>query len=72
MVAETGFVRNTWVQPPGTQPRGEYYQLALDEVDELVKLIFQIEHINPPFFWLGDDAKRYLNYQNKFPLFEQK
>jgi hypothetical protein len=69
MLAEIGFVRNTFPQPLGTKrPPGARYQMALDEVDALVQLIFQIEDINPSFFMLGDDAKRYLNYQNKFPL----
>jgi hypothetical protein len=71
MLAEIGFVRNTFVPPPGANwPTGARYQLALDEVDELVKLIFQIEGINPPFYTnpLHADAKRSLNYQNKSPL----
>jgi HEPN domain-containing protein len=71
MLAEIGFVRNTFPPPPGVKlPRAERYQMALDEVDELVKLIFQIERINPPFYTdpLDADAKRYLNYQNKFPI----
>jgi hypothetical protein len=57
--------------PPGVnRPRAARYQLALDEVDELVKLIFQIENINPQFYtgFLDEDAKRYLNYRNKFPI----
>ena len=49
---------------------GAHYQLVLEEVDELVKLIFQIERINPTFFTgsFDEDAKRYLNYQNKSSL----
>jgi HEPN domain-containing protein len=71
MLAEIGPVRNTFPQPQGVKrPRGALYQLAFDEVDELVELIFQIEGINPEFFTcqLDKDAKRYLEYQNKFPL----
>src|SRR5262245_54609964 len=71
MLAEIGPVRNTFPQPPGAkQPPGARYQLAFDEVDELVKLIFQIESINPQFYTqaLDQDAKTYINYQNKFPL----
>jgi hypothetical protein len=72
MRAEIGFVRS----PPYTSPvgvkqlPGARYQLALDEVDELVKLIFEIESINPAFYLssLNKDAKQYLNYQNKFPM----
>ncbi len=68
MLAETGFVRNP--PPDVKRPPGAHYQLVLEEVDELVKLIFQIERINPTFFTgsLDEDAKRYLNYQNKSPL----
>jgi HEPN domain-containing protein len=71
MLAEIGFVRNTFAPPPGANwPTGERYQLALDEVDELVKLIFQIEGIRPQFYTdsLHADAKQYLNHQNNFPL----
>jgi HEPN domain-containing protein len=71
MLTEIGPVRNTFPQPPGAKRlRAARYQLAFDEVDELVKLIFQIEGINPPFFTSSLDAgaKRYLNHQNKFPL----
>jgi HEPN domain-containing protein len=71
MLAEIGPVRNTFAPPPGAKrPKGERYQLALDEVDELVKLIFQIERLNPQFYIgpLHEDAKRYANYRNNFPL----
>jgi hypothetical protein len=71
MLAEIGPVRNTYNPPPGVnRPRAARYQLALDEVDELIKLIFQIESINPQFYTgsLDEDAKRYLNYRNKFPI----
>jgi len=71
MLAEIGFVRNTYTPPPGVKrPRAARYQLAFDEVDELVKLIFQIERIDPEYFTrsLSEDAKRYLEHQNQFPL----
>jgi hypothetical protein len=71
MLAEIGPVRNTFPPPPGAKwPTGERYQLTLDEVDELVKLIFQIERINPPFYIgpLHEDAKRYLNHRNNWSL----
>jgi hypothetical protein len=71
MLAEIGPVRNTFPQPRGTKrPRAARYQLAFDEVDELVELIFQIERLNPEFFTrsLDEDAKRYLEHQNNFSL----
>jgi hypothetical protein len=71
MLAEIGHVRNTFPQPRGTKrPRAARYQLAFDEVDELVELIFQIERLNPEFFTgsLAEDAKRYLEHQNNFSL----
>jgi|SRR5215831_14725742 len=71
MLAEIGFVRNTFAPPPGAKrPTGARYQLALDEVDELVKLIFEIERINPAFYMgsLDEHAKRYLDHQNKSPF----
>ena len=71
MLAEIGPVRNTFELPPGMKrPKAERYQLALDEVDELVSLMFEIEGINPQAYIgpMGLDAKRYLNHRNKFPL----
>jgi HEPN domain-containing protein len=71
MLAEIGPVRNTFTPPPGRrQPKAARYQLALDEVDELVKLILQIENVNPTFYTqsLDEHAKRYLDHQNKSPL----
>jgi HEPN domain-containing protein len=71
MLAEIGPVRNTYDPPPGVKrPRAARYQLAFDEVDELVKLIFQIERLNPEAFTgsLSEDAKRYLEHQNHFSL----
>jgi HEPN domain-containing protein len=73
MLAEIGFVRNTpqpRPKPPAKTPPGERYQLALDEVDELVKLIFQVEGLLPAFYInrLNEHAKRYLEHNNKFPM----
>ena len=70
MLAEIGFVRNTSKTQGGSTPPGARYQLALDEVDELVKLIFQIENINPKFYInrLNEHSRRYLDYQNQFPM----
>jgi hypothetical protein len=71
MLAEIGFARSPPPSPgTGKPPRAERYVLALDEIDELVKLIFQIEGLNPQFFigGLNEHAKRYLNHQNRFPL----
>ena len=71
MLAEIDFVRNTFPLPPGQKrPKAARYELALDEVDELVKLIFQIEGISPPFYTNSLDvhAKQYLYQQNNFPL----
>jgi HEPN domain-containing protein len=69
MLAEIGFVRNTPItQGTGLTPPGARYELALDEVDELVKLIFQIENINPKFYTdrLNEHARRYLEHRNQF------
>jgi hypothetical protein len=71
MLAEIGFVRNAVpAQGHVKSPPGERYQLALEEVDELAKLIFQIEDQNPAFYTnrLNEHAKRYLDFQNKSPL----
>ena len=73
MLAEIGFVRNTprpRPQPLAKEPPGVRYELALDEVDELVRLIFQIEGMRPAFFIdkLNEHAKRYLAHNNKFPM----
>jgi HEPN domain-containing protein len=51
MVVEAGFARSPPPNPRvGKPPPGERYFLALNEVDELVKLMFQIEGLNPEFF----------------------
>ena len=71
MLAEIGPVRNTFPQPRGAKrPRAARYQLAFDEADALVELIFQIEGLNPEFFTssLDEGAKRYLEHRNNFPL----
>jgi hypothetical protein len=71
MLAEVGFARSPPPNAGGAKPpRGEHYVLALDEVDELVKLIFKIERLNPQFFIgrLNEHGKRYLDYQNRFPM----
>jgi hypothetical protein len=68
LLAEIGFIRNPRDMGVGPRPPGERYEMALDEVDELVKLIFEIENINPPFFLnkLNEHARRYLDHQNSF------
>jgi HEPN domain-containing protein len=68
--AEIGFIRNPPVMGVGQRPPGERYELALDEVDELVRLVFQIEDVNPPFYLnrLNEHAKRYLDHQNSSPM----
>jgi len=67
MTLEAGFVRN----PEPTQHAGmPRYELILDELDGLVKLIFQISKLNPAFFMSmlhKPDAKQYLNEQNRTP-----
>jgi HEPN domain-containing protein len=73
MLAEIGFVRNVprlRPKPPAKSPPGERYELALDEADELVRLIFQLERMNPAFYInkLNEHAKRYLEHNNKFPM----
>jgi hypothetical protein len=67
MILEIGLVRNPSPMKH-TEPR---YQLALDELDELVKLIYQTSGINPAFFTsslIKPDASRYLNEHNRTPL----
>ena len=70
MLAEIGFARSPSPPPGAKAPPGERYVLALDEVDELVKLIFQIEGLNPQFFIgrLNEHGKRYLDHQTRFPM----
>jgi hypothetical protein len=68
MMAEIGFARSPPPPPGQKSPSGERYVLALNEVDELVNLIFRIESINPKFFMLNEHAKRYLDHQNMFPM----
>jgi hypothetical protein len=69
MTLEAGLVRNlSSIKRTQPEPR---YELALEELDELVKLIFQTSGINPEFFTqsaMKSDALRYLNEQNQTPL----
>jgi HEPN domain-containing protein len=67
MSAVIGFAGSS---PPSPGEPGARYLLALDEVDELVKLLFQIERLNPQFFVAGlnKHAKRYLDHENRHPL----
>jgi hypothetical protein len=46
MILEVGFVRN----PSPTLPTELRYQMALEELDELVKLIFETSGINAAYF----------------------
>jgi len=70
MRAEIGFASGTPPMPGQKVPSGARYVLALNEVDELVKLIFQIESLNPKFFidGLNEHAKRYLDHLNMFAM----
>jgi hypothetical protein len=71
MVAEAGFAKSPPPNPAaGRPPPGERYVLALNEVDELVKLMFQIEGLNPGFFTarLNEHGKRYLDHLNEHPM----
>jgi hypothetical protein len=70
MLAEIGFERSPPLPRGLKAPPGERYVLALNEVDELVNLIFQIEGLNSKFYisGLNDHAKRYLDHQNMFPM----
>ncbi len=53
-----------------TQPTELRYQMALDELDELVKLIFETSGISAASFVnsIQPDALRYLNEGNQTPL----
>jgi len=67
MILEVGFGRNT----SPTKPTELRYQLALDELDEVVNLIFQTSGINLQCFTNSltkADTLRYLNEHNQTPL----
>jgi HEPN domain-containing protein len=66
MILEVGFGRN----PSPTLPTELRYQMALEELDELVKLIFETSGINAAYFVdsVVPDALRYLNERNQTPL----
>jgi HEPN domain-containing protein len=68
MTAVVGFARSP--APGPNPPSGRGYHLALDEVDELVRLIFQLESLNPKFFInsMNPHATQFLNHQNRFPM----
>ena len=63
---EVGFGRDT----SPTQPTELRYQMALEKLDELVKLIFETSGINAAYFVdsVVPDALRYLSEQNRIPL----
>jgi HEPN domain-containing protein len=63
MILEVGFGRDT----SPTQPTELRYQMALEELDELVKLIFETSGINAASFVNSTqpDALRYLNERNQ-------
>ena len=63
MIMEVAFDRNT----SPTKPTELRYQMALDELDELVKLIFEISGIDAASFVnsIQPDALRYLNERNQ-------
>jgi HEPN domain-containing protein len=68
MTLEAGFVRNPAPVQHAGMPR---YELALEELDELVQLIFKLARLNPGFYTTmlyKEDGLRYLNNQNKTPL----
>ena len=46
------------------------YEIVVEEIDSLVKVIFQKSSINPKFFTnpLKFEAKTYLNKENESPL----
>ncbi len=54
----------------GSLPPPPPYNLVLEDVDELVKTIFEKAHVNPPFFTqrLGEHGRRYLDLDNLHPL----
>jgi len=67
MTLEVGIVRNP-APMRHTEPR---YQLILEELDELVQVVFQISKVNPDFFTRGltkSDALRYLNELKRTPI----
>jgi HEPN domain-containing protein len=67
MIMQVGFGRDT----SPTKPTELRYQLALEELDELVKLIFQTSGIDAASLVLSvvqPDALRYLNERNQTPL----
>jgi hypothetical protein len=54
----------------GKQQQVPHYYLTWEEIDELVKIIFQESSINPLFFTgkYNASAREYLNKENKFSL----
>jgi HEPN domain-containing protein len=66
MIMQVGFGRDT----SPTKPTELRYQLALEELDELVKLIFEISGISATSFVnsIQPDALRYLNERNQTSL----
>ncbi len=68
MTLEAGFVRNPAPVQHAGMPR---YEIVLEELDELVQVIFKLANLNPAFFTNmlhREDGRRYLNDQNKTPL----
>jgi hypothetical protein len=46
------------------------YNLVLEDIDHLVKVIFEQAHVNPGFYLgvIGDQAKHFLSLHNTYPL----
>ncbi len=71
MVAYTAIYRGDLVQvADGKKPPLPTYQLALEDIDDLVKVVFSRANVNPSFYLahLQDSAKQFLDLRNAHPL----
>jgi HEPN domain-containing protein len=70
MAGEIGFVRNNTLSSGTSIYQTPRYHLVVDELDELVKIIFETSKLNPQFFTrrLNADALHYLKKQNQSPI----
>jgi hypothetical protein len=54
----------------GSLPALPSYQLVLEDIDKLVKVLFQRANVNPAFHLqrLSEDARTFLSRHNRHPL----
>lgn len=61
--------RGDLVRAKGNARRSSRYELSLEEIDKLVKTIFDTTGVSPSFFQWPEEAAQYLRRENKHPLF---